>query len=193
MKTKRFKNIISVLCVAVLLAVALPIAINAQDGQKLQKQADVSVQQNNAVIENNFNSDKGVNVSSAQKENIKNYVHNNAIVTAQKRKALAEESLKTKTFSAQSAQNETVKKGTQKQSTVILQKTQSLTNVNLHINEIANIFGVCEVHEWEDEYTVDKAPTCEQMGMESRHCKHCNAVTHRSGIRFLTHTVNGQF
>ena len=88
MKTKRFKNVISVLCVAVLLAVALPIAINAQDGQKLQKQADVSVQQNDAVIENNLNSDKGGNVSSAQKENIKNYVQNNAIATAQKRKAL---------------------------------------------------------------------------------------------------------
>ena len=187
MKTKRFKNVISVLCVAVLLAVALPIAINAQDGQKLQKQADVSVQQNDAVIENNLNSDKGGNVSSAQKENIKNYVQNNAIATAQKRKALAEESLKTKT-SSQSAQNETVKKGAQKQSTVILQKNQSLTNVNLHINEIANIFGVCEVHEWEDEYTVDKAPTCEQMGMESRHCKHCNAVTHRSGINPIPHT-----
>ncbi|MBQ8791281.1 MAG: leucine-rich repeat protein [Ruminiclostridium sp.] len=30
-------------------------------------------------------------------------------------------------------------------------------------------------HEYEEEYTVDKAPTCDEDGTESIHCKHCDA------------------
>ena len=44
------------------------------------------------------------------------------------------------------------------------------------------------VHEWNTEYTVDKAPTCTEKGTESIHCKTCNATKDSREIAALGHT-----
>ncbi len=44
------------------------------------------------------------------------------------------------------------------------------------------------VHEWNTEYTVDKAPTCTEKGTESIHCKTCDATKDSREIAALGHT-----
>ncbi|MBE6563634.1 MAG: hypothetical protein E7660_07880, partial [Ruminococcaceae bacterium] len=47
-------------------------------------------------------------------------------------------------------------------------------------------------HDFEDEFTVDKAPTEEETGLESRHCKNCEAVTDETEIpTIMRGDVNG--
>jgi hypothetical protein len=36
--------------------------------------------------------------------------------------------------------------------------------------------STAHVHEWEDDYTVDKEPTCTEEGSKSIHCKGCDEV-----------------
>lgn len=44
------------------------------------------------------------------------------------------------------------------------------------------------VHEWEDDYTVDKEPTCTQEGSKSIHCKGCDEVKNVTPISAKGHT-----
>ena len=43
-------------------------------------------------------------------------------------------------------------------------------------------------HLWRDEYTVDKEPTCIEVGLKSIHCRDCNAVKDIKNIAALGHT-----
>ena len=49
------------------------------------------------------------------------------------------------------------------------------------------VFQAVHVHDWEDEYTVDKEPTCTESGSKSIHCKGCDAVKDSIEIPALGH------
>ena len=45
-------------------------------------------------------------------------------------------------------------------------------------------------HEFSDEYTVDRAPTCSEVGIESHHCTRCDKTSGARNIEKLPHTYN---
>lgn len=45
-------------------------------------------------------------------------------------------------------------------------------------------------HEWESEFTVDKAPTCTEKGSKSIHCKSCDETRSVTEIAYLGHSWN---
>lgn len=45
-------------------------------------------------------------------------------------------------------------------------------------------------HDWEDHYTVDKAPTCTEVGSKSIHCKNCEATMKEELIPAAGHDVS---
>ena len=51
--------------------------------------------------------------------------------------------------------------------------------------------STAHVHEWEEDYTVDKEPTCTVDGSKSIHCKHCDAVKDSTVIPALGHVWDG--
>ena len=48
--------------------------------------------------------------------------------------------------------------------------------------------STAHVHEWEDDYTVDKEPTCTEEGSKSIHCKGCDAVKDVTSIPATGHS-----
>ena len=50
--------------------------------------------------------------------------------------------------------------------------------------------SAAHVHEWEDDYTVDKEPTCTEDGSKSIHCKGCNAVRDATPIPATGHSFD---
>lgn len=45
-------------------------------------------------------------------------------------------------------------------------------------------------HEWDEEYTIDKNPTCDQTGSKSIHCKNCSATRSKLNIPPVGHKWN---
>ena len=48
-------------------------------------------------------------------------------------------------------------------------------------------------HDWETEFTVDKAPTCTQAGSQSIHCKNCDAVKDSAVMPATGHTQSAEW
>lgn len=48
-------------------------------------------------------------------------------------------------------------------------------------------------HDWEDHYTVDKAPTCTEPGSCSIHCKNCEATTKQEVIPVDRHNIASSY
>lgn len=48
-------------------------------------------------------------------------------------------------------------------------------------------FTVTTHHDYEEEYTVDRKPTCDQTGVQSIHCKNCEARTNITEIETIDH------
>ena len=48
-------------------------------------------------------------------------------------------------------------------------------------------------HDWETEFTVDKAPTCTEAGSQSIHCKNCDAVKDSAVIPATGHTPSAEW
>lgn len=53
------------------------------------------------------------------------------------------------------------------------------------LTETKNVDG--KAHDWEDHYTVDKAPTCTADGSESIHCKNCDVTKDPKAIAQIPH------
>ncbi len=52
---------------------------------------------------------------------------------------------------------------------------------------IVTFAPIPHVHEWEDDYTVDKEPSCTEEGSKSIHCKGCDEVKDSTAIPALGH------
>lgn len=68
------------------------------------------------------------------------------------------------------------------------------------IKRVCTICGFTETadvdptgHEWEEEYTVDKAATCTEAGSKSIHCKNCDAVKDSEIIPAAGHTAGTEW
>ena len=48
-------------------------------------------------------------------------------------------------------------------------------------------------HDWETEFTVDKAPTCTEAGSQSIHCKNCDAVKDSAVMPATGHTQSAEW